>query len=219
MPPQPKLHLPYVQWPTADRLLWERAFDDDDPFSEASGHRLAPASRYNRLMAWRRFLRFLEIYDHETLELTPPERFTPERIRAFVGHLAETNAPRSVASKVDGLYQAARMMIPERDWTWLKNIKARLFLTAPAHAANGPVITSLQLLDLGQELMDNNKPDLGTPLAKEQAMRYRDGLMVALLAFIPIRRKNLAALEIGRHLVNEGGLWSVRIPREEVKTG
>ena len=48
--------------------------------------------------------------------------------------------------------------------------------------------------------------------------RYRDGLMIALLAFIPPRRKNLAALEIGRHLVREGDSWFVIIPREETKT-
>jgi hypothetical protein len=38
----------------------------------------------------------------------------------------------------------------------------------------------------------------------DDAVRYRDGFMIALLAFIPIRPKNLAALEIGRHLVREG---------------
>jgi integrase/recombinase XerD len=43
--------------------------------------------------------------------------------------------------------------------------------------------------------------------------------MIALLAFIPIRRKNLAALEIGRHLVREGDGWFVIIPGEETKTG
>jgi integrase len=42
--------------------------------------------------------------------------------------------------------------------------------------------------------------------------------MLALVAFIPIRRKNLAALEIGRHVVREGDGWFVIIPREETKT-
>ena len=30
--PEPRLHLPYAQWPAADRLLWERAMGSDDPF-------------------------------------------------------------------------------------------------------------------------------------------------------------------------------------------
>ena len=114
---------------------------------------------------------------------------------------------------------AARVMMPERDWTWLKAVKARLYAAAPASAPTGPVITSVQLLDLGQQLMDESKPAPGTPISMDDAVRYRDGLMIALLAFIPIRRKNLAALEIGRHLVREGDGWFVIIPREETKTG
>ena len=114
---------------------------------------------------------------------------------------------------------ARRLEVPEREWTWLKAVKARLYRAAPASAPTGPVITSLQLLDLGLQLMDESKPTPGTPISKEDAVRYRDGLMIALLAFIPPRRKNLAALEIGRHLVREGDGWFVIIPREETKTG
>ena len=159
------------------------------------------------------------IHEPAALELAPTERLTIERVRPFVAHLAETNTPRSVASQVDALYHAARVMMPECDWTWLKTVKARLYAAAPAHAPTGPVITSVQLLDLGQQLMDENKPAPGTPISKDDAVRYRDGLMIALLAFIPIRRKNLAALEIGRHLIREGDGWFVIIPGEETKTG
>ena len=153
------------------------------------------------------------------MEIAPSERLTIERIRSFVSHLAETNTPRSVAIQIDALYKAARVMMPERDWTWLKAVKARLYAAAPAHLPAGPVITSVQLLDLGQQLMDESKPSPGTPIRMADAVRYRDGLMIALLAFIPLRRKNLAALEIGRHLVQEGDGWFVIIPREETKTG
>ena len=67
--------------------------------------------------------------------------------------------------------------------------------------------------------VDENQPALGAPISKNSAVLYRDGLMISLLAFIPIRRKNLAALEIGRHIVSEGDGWSVIIPAEEAKTG
>ena len=113
-----------------------------------------------------------------------------------------TNSPQSVAAGVDKLYHAARVM-PERDWTWLKAVKARLYRAAPAHARRGPVITSIQLLDLGEQLMDESKSTPDTPISTGDAVRYRDGLMAALLAFIPIRHKNLAELEINRHLVRE----------------
>jgi integrase/recombinase XerD len=171
------------------------------------------------MWAWRRFLGFLAIHEPPALEVAPTERLTIERVRLLVAHLAETNAPQSVASHVDALYQAARAMMPERDWTWLKAIKTRLCAATPVRVSAGPVITSVQLLDLGQKLMDERKPEPGTPISMHDAVHYRDGLMVALLAFVPIRRKNLAALEIGRHVVLEGDRWFVIIPPEETKTG
>jgi integrase/recombinase XerD len=218
--PEPRLHLPYAQWPAADRCLWERAFASDDPFAEAAGARLAKATQHNYLFGWRRFLGFLAITEPDALEVAPHERLTIERVRRFVAHLAETKIARSVANQAHTLYLAARVMMPERDWNWLKALKTRLFAAAPAHAANAPVITSLQLLDLGEQLMDESTPVVpGTPLSMDDAIRYRDGLMIALAAFIPIRRKNLAALEIGRHLVREGDSWFVVVSGEETKTG
>jgi integrase len=43
--------------------------------------------------------------------------------------------------------------------------------------------------------------------------------MIALLAFMPLRRKNLAALEIGRHVIRCGELWVINVPGTETKTG
>jgi integrase len=108
--------------------------------------------------------------------------------------------------------------MPERDWTWLKAIKARLHAAAPIKASEGPVITSLQLLNLGERLMEANKLAPGIPISLREAVHYRDGLMLALIAFVPIRPKNIAALEVGRHVVREGDRWFIIIQREETKT-
>jgi integrase/recombinase XerD len=53
----------------------------------------------------------------------------------------------------------------------------------------------------------------------KDAVNYRDGLMIALLAFAPLRRKNVASIAIGRELVKEGDTWSIIFPRESSKTG
>ena len=179
---------------------------------------MAKASQDRCLWTWRRFLGFLAIHEPTALEVHPTERLTFARVRLLIVHLAETNAPRSVASHIEALYQAARAMMPDRDWTWLKVVKARLNAAAPAQSSTGPVITSLQLLDLGQQLMEESKPAPGTSISRQDATHYRDGLMVALLAFSPIRPKNLAALELARHVVREGDRWFVIIPPEETKT-
>jgi integrase/recombinase XerD len=44
------------------------------------------------------------------------------------------------------------------------------------------------------------------------------GLIIALLALIPLRRRTLAALRIGKHLVKSGDLWALDIPAEDIKT-
>jgi len=216
--PEPRLHLPYREWPPTDRQLWESAMGSDDPFAEVAGARLAKASRQTYQLAWRRFLGFVAVHEPTALDLVPAERLTAQRVRLFVSNLAETKNPTSVARQVDCLYRAARLMLPERDWAWLRAIANRLRAAAPAQAATGPVITSVQLLELGQTLMDESKPPPGAPVSRKDALLYRDGLIIAFLAFVPIRRKNLTALELGRHLLREGDRWFIIIPREEAKT-
>lgn len=48
---------------------------------------------------------------------------------------------------------------------------------------------------------------------------YRDGLLIALLAALPtLRLANLTGLILGRTLLQQGGVWLIRIPAAEVKT-
>jgi integrase len=217
--PKPRLHLPHKNWPVPDQRMWERAFSHDDPFAEATGAHLAKATGERCLWAWRRFLGFLTTYEPAALEATPNDRLTIERVQAFVAHLAETNTPKSRASIIDAIYQAARYMMPESDWTWLKTVKSRLHAAAPVKFAAGPVITSVQLLDFGQTLMHEVDISPGSPFDIHQAVQYRDGLMLAFVAFAPLRPRNLAGLEIGRTIIQELERWFVIIPGDETKTG
>jgi hypothetical protein len=81
MPPKPRLHLPYSEWPPADWVLWERAFCLDDPFAEI---RLANASEDRCMWAWRRFLGFLANNEPEALNNPPAERLTIGRAERLV---------------------------------------------------------------------------------------------------------------------------------------
>ena len=216
---KPILHLPYLQLPPDDQLAWEHAIRCDDPFSDGAGGRLSQATQRRYLFTWRRFLGFLSRESPDTLALPAAERMTAERVRNFASHLAQTNMPRSVATQVGGLYNAVRLMMPDRDWDWLRSIKARLFAVAPPQSAHGPVITSDQLLRLGQQLMAEGQSVSMGKTKMAGAVMYRDGLMIALLACFPLRRKNNAAITIGRHLRQTGHNWMVVIPGAETKNG
>ena len=76
---------------------------------------------------------------------------------------------------------------------------------------------SRELFDLGTRLMAVAESSPST--ARQRAVDYRDGLMIALLAARPLRRRNFVRLELGRHLVHDQGSWRLQVPGEETKTG
>jgi len=216
--PQPKLHLPFSDWPEVDRQMWSSAVDNDDPFSDEFAGRLAKTTLHKYWMGWRRFLGFLTLMEPAALEVAPFERLSAELVRRFVDHLRLTNTPHSTAIQMNSLYGAARTMMPGVDWSWLRTIKARLYSAAPHGSTVRPVITSVQLVDLGVQLMEESNVTEGSPIAMADAVLYRDGLMIALLAHIPLRHRNFAAIEIGRDLIREEGNWFIVIPPEDTKT-
>ena len=217
--PHPRLSLPFAQWPVADQKLWAAATSRDDPFDDGPGARLAKTTLHSRWMAWRRFLGFLTLAESDALKLPAAKRVTPERVRTYARHLGETNTPFSVGCQVDAFYGAVRIMLPKGDWNWLRTIKKRLFAAAPSGCPRGPVITSVQLIDLGFELMAEAKIEAGQKsISREAAVLYRDGFIIALIGYIPFRHKNFAALEIGRELMKEDGQWYFVVPPEDTKT-
>jgi len=216
--PTPKLHLPFAKWPEIDQRMWNVVKENDDPFDDGPSVRLAKTTLYKYWMGWRRFLGFITIIEPDALKQKPFERLTRERVRRFVDHLRETNTAHSVAIQIDSLYGAARTLMLDKGWSWLLSIKTRLYAAAPRGNRVRPVITSVQLVDLGMGLMQESKISSNKPIPMVDAIRYRDGLMIALLAQIPLRPKNAAALEIGRDVINENDNWSVVIPPEDTKT-
>ena len=110
-----------------------------------------------------------------------------------------------------------KAMDPNGDWSWLGRVESRV------RARKGPVRNKRErtrhsgdLLKLGLSLMEE-ADTLSTPL--RQAVRYRDGLMIALLAARPVRRKNFCAMVLGRNLVKRGADWWLAFDNEEMKTG
>ena len=55
-------------------------------------------------------------------------------------------------------------------------------------------------------------------ITKEHALTYRDGLIIALLAAVPLRKRTFAALTINQHLVKIGSGWLLDIPAADTKT-
>jgi integrase/recombinase XerD len=103
-------------------------------------------------------------------------------------------------------------LAPDWDGSWLRPIIRRL--AARAHPSRGQdhrLRGSEELVALGRQLMA--EAEQGTPAAAaghrypeavRRAMRYRDGLMIALLAYHPLRLANFLGLRLGRELHGDG---------------
>jgi integrase len=92
--------------------------------------------------------------------------------------------------------------------------------TAPLRAGKYHLVTSDSLYLLGSELIDRAVADADAAgcITKTRAIQYRDGLIIALLALIPLRSRTLTALRIDQHLVKNGDLWTLDIPAGDTKT-
>jgi integrase/recombinase XerD len=99
-------------------------------------------------------------------------------------------------------------------------IAKRIAAQAPRRPERHHLVTSERLYALGVELMDRAMAGAATRKkpSKAQAFQYRDGLIIAFLALIPLRRRTLSALRIGKQLVKVGETWTLDVPAEDTKT-
>ena len=206
-------------WPEADRRAWEAAQYQGDVLEPGGGAAgWAPHTRTKIEKGYGRWLTWLTGKDLLDPLASPAERVTPDRLAQYVAELRQLNAPYSVLARVQELYQAMIVIAPEKDWTWIRRIETRVRHTVtPSRNKRERVVPVEKLCTFGMELIAKAEgPKGGTAL--ERAVRYRDGLMMCLLAARPLRRRNFAAIEIGRHLVQQGDSFWIRFESNETKT-
>jgi hypothetical protein len=74
-----------------------------------------------------------------------------------------------------------------------------------------------ELAALGERLMEEAEvAPAWSP--RRRAVAYRDGLMIALLAYRPVRLKSFAMMRLGRHLTKVGGCWQILFAADETKS-
>ena len=210
--------LPFQTWPAADQALWEAVFRaSDDPFSgsERAFHFTGETRRALR-SSYGLFLRFLSAKHPERLAPSPSTRIDRDIAMEYAEWRRPTCGAATIATGLDRLRLVITYMCPGADISWLLPIAKRLAAQAASKPAKLHLVTSDQLYALGVELMDDAAPS--GSVHKGDACRYRDGLIIALLAVAPLRRGTLAALRVGEHLLKSGDLWMLEIPAKDLKT-
>jgi integrase/recombinase XerD len=208
---------PLDQWPQWDRRQWQSALQAGDPL-EPGGCRAERSPFSNRAMVkgYGRWLAWLDSRGLLDTEVAPGDRITPDRVRAYVGHLEAENASGTVIARIIELKVTAAIMDPERDWSWIYRFASSVRVRhKPARPKRHRLVHIERLLNLGLDLMEKAN-DEATTLGRFKT--YRDGLMIGLLASRQLRLRNLAGLTLNRTLVQRGDGWWIQIPATETKT-
>jgi len=209
--------LPLEFWPAADRRAWAVASQPSKRLNRGgvAGH-LKPVTRDDHAHHYGNFLGFLDRRGLLRHDEPAAANVTAENVDAYLTELKSRVCPMTVHGSICKLRRAAKYMAQERDFGWLLEIGKDLALVAvPRSKFNRLVLTEV-LLEAGLTLMQEAENSLKmTRLTR--ANQVRNGLMLALLSLCPIRRKNFAALEIGRTLVKTRGTWWIVLSADDTK--
>ena len=211
--------LPLAAWPEIDRVRWGRAYQErDELFPTVAGVRRWNATTWT--MVEKGYGEWLRHLDHEGKldgAADPGGRITPAAVRAYLEALRPGRLDATVVIAIDCLAAAAPIVAPDRDWSWLRHVAQHLRGGMTNRKEKQPRIVPIgRLYQLGFELMAKAPSIRGVQRA---AVRFRDGLLTAMLAANPVRRANLAGLRLGVSLVEFGDNWWFDIGADETKNG
>jgi integrase/recombinase XerD len=205
-------------WPAADREFWARACKSGSVLKVGGrASNWKPRTVKNVELAYGEWLKWLSDTDEHLLGEAPLLRVTRDRVQDYMDGLPKTLSPSSVQMRLQRLGQIMAAFSESKDFSWLFLAANRL---KPVSVRNkrAKMQPIYRLAELGFDLMreaESRQPSWHN----SPAVQYRDGLIIALLAYWPIRLGNLAAITIGQHLVRRGEGFRLAFSAEETKQG
>jgi integrase/recombinase XerD len=213
-----RLSLDLADWPARDRTAWAAARQPPGPLDD--GGLAAGWSAKTVRQAEKGYGLWLScLARHRRLDPTaaPGARLTRATLTLFGRELLARVAPQTAASRVRDLSVMIRVLDPDADRTLVKRMQANLARRAPpSRAKRERMIPPSVLFAAGLARMDridreqHRKRDV-------RNVRYRDGLMLAILAARAFRRGNLAQMRIGQHVGRIDGVYVCTFDAAETK--
>ena len=116
---------------------------------------------------------------------------------------------------LSGLRCALRILAPEADTRWVTRPDGQSVLARIPRAPKPvPVPQVAELYRWGLALMVDSAT-LADP--QDQRLAYRDGLLIALCAARPVRRRTMAGLQLGEQLARVGDQWRLALEPADMK--
>lgn len=215
-----KLRIPVLRtalWPACDRRAWDDAYRSGGWFDESGALARYPLRRRRVFeSAYGRWLGFLQMEERFEAEQSGlPHLEDRHLVQAFYEQLEQVLAPYTVRNHLADLVVVVRAMAPDHGFALLRRVTRYTWRHAkPAQDKRARIVPIAELNALGFELMAAADAERG---AVAQAATFRDGLMITMLASEPVRRGNLASIEIGRHLERHGEHYWLSFAAHEVK--
>ncbi len=198
-----------------DQKRWDLACTPRSPFEDDQGGELAdrsPATRTKYEKGWGRWLAFRA--QDELLSPQHQGRTDKSQIQAYVDCLqASGNSWGTITNRLQELVVMLKIMGHDFNERALDRFIATARSRIIPVRSKAHVKPANELVNLGFRLMSSAR-DMNEP---DHLLAFRDGLIIAFLALHPVRRRNLAAFELGRNLVRQSNGYMVLFP--ETKTG
>ena len=209
--------LPIAEWPKADQAAWEDACRPSVRLRKGgSGSHLAPESLHAYAERYCRYLGFLKRTGRLDLNAPAASQVTPQNVEAYMADFEGKISSVSAWNCIYKLRRTAQLLSPKTDFAWLIEIEKDLELLQEPRSKLNRFVYTEQLVKAGLTLIVEAKEF--TDAAFKRARGIRNGLMLALLALNPIRRKNFAALEIGTTFKQIEGRWWICLPARSTKS-
>jgi integrase len=209
--------LPVREWPNADRRAWEDACRPGlrlKPGGSASY--LAKVSQDDFASRYGAFLGFLQRCDRLNLGAAAAAQVTPPNVDAYVADLTARVCSVTVWNCIYKLRRAAELLAPAADFSWLAEIEKDLALVMEPRSKFDRLVFTQRLVEAGLTLVTEAQEFARNDFVRARGVR--NGLMIALLAFCPIRLKNFADLRIGQTFKEIQGSWWITLPSATTKS-
>jgi integrase len=209
--------LPLSEWPVADQQAWNDAFRPGSRLIRGgAGSYLAQESRQDFAQRYGAFLGFLQRAGQLRHDMPPATRVTSTNVEAYIAERSIRVRSVTAWNNIYKLRRAAELLSPTTDFSWLAEIEKDLALVMVPRSKFDRLVLTGRLVEAGRTLMAEAQSFARSDFARAKGMR--NGLMIALLAFCPIRLKNFAALELGSTFKEVHGRWWITLPSVTTKS-
>ena len=210
-------HFRCTSGPTPTGRLGRTPADPGSRLSAGGRASYLATSRNDYALAYGAFLAFLQ--RTHRFERHPPAaaaQVTFSDAESYIADLSARVRSVTVHMYVYHLRRAAELLAPSADFSWLAEIEKDLELVMEPRSNSDRLVFSGWLVQAGLTLAAEAQEFAANDLARARGVR--NGLMIALLAFCPIRLKNFAALEIDHTFKKVDERWWITLPSVSTKS-